>query len=378
MDRPRPSIWDVISVREARLLFWLVTLALIAVIVTLSAGLGAKLAEPAVILFIAWLMAYVLQPVVDLILRHLPVKSRGLAVAITYLLTVTITFVVLLGAGLALLQAAVAFVDRLPEILSQVGATLRPILDTLGIRMPGGADVVSAVQGFLVTYGGQLADAARSAVVNLVALVAALFTAVIISVGLAVGQVSLLGWLRTFLPESTYADLTALEQAIALAFGGFVRGRLLIGGIYGAVVLVTAIVFGVPFAPLIAVIAGLIVFIPWIGPLIGWAVLPAFALILAPDVVVPCLVVSLVGAVAIQVLVTQLVMGAAVKMSPVAVFAVVIIGASLAGIAGAVFAIPVAASILAITDYLRQRDLLLRAATAGETASPPGSSSPSA
>jgi predicted PurR-regulated permease PerM len=78
------------------------------------------------------------------------------------------------------------------------------------------------------------------------------------------------------------------------------------------------------------------------------------------------------------VLVTQLVMGAAVKMSPVAVFAVVIIGASLAGIAGAVFAIPVAASILAITDYLRQRDLLLRAATAGETASPPGSSSPSA
>jgi predicted PurR-regulated permease PerM len=366
MDRPRPSIWDVVSVREARLLFWLVTLALIAVIGTLGADLGAKLAEPAVILFIAWLMAYVLQPVVDLILRHLPVKSRGLAVGITYLLTVTITFVVLLGAGLALLQAAVAFVDRLPDILRQVGATLGPILDTLGIRMPGGADVVSAVQGFLVTYGGQLADAARSAVVNLVALVAALFTAVIISVGLAVGQVSLLGWLRTFLPESTYADLTALEQAIAIAFGGFVRGRLLIGAIYGAVVLVTAIVFGVPYSPLIAVIAGLIVFIPWIGPLIGWAVLPAFAFILAPDVVVPCLVVSLISAVVVQVLVTQLVMGAAVKMSPVAVFAVVIIGASLAGIAGAVFAIPVAASILAITDYLRRRDVLLRAAEPGE------------
>ncbi len=377
MDRPRPSIWDVLSAREARLLFWLVTLALIAVIGTLGADLGAKLAEPAVILFIAWLMAYVLQPVVDLILRHLPVKSRGLAVAITYLLTVTVTFVVLLGAGLALLQAAVAFVDQLPAILQKVGATLRPILDTLGIRVPGGADVVAAVQSFLVTYGGQLADAVRSAVVNLVAVVAALFTAVIISVGLAVGQVSLLGWLRTFLPESTYADLTALEQAIAVAFGGFVRGRLLIGAIYGAVVLVTAIVFGVPYSPLIAVIAGLIVFIPWIGPLIGWAVLPAFALILAPDVVVPCLIVSLVGAVVIQVLVTQLVMGAAVKMSPVAVFAVVIIGASLAGIAGAVFAIPVAASILAITDYLRRRDVLLRATTEPETAPTAGSTSPS-
>ncbi len=36
------------------------------------------------------------------------------------------------------------------------------------------------------------------------------------------------------------------------------------------------------------------------------------------------------------------------------------LGGALAGILGAVFAIPVAAAILAITDYLRQRDVLLR------------------
>ena len=55
-------------------------------------------------------------------------------------------------------------------------------------------------------------------------------------------------------------------------------------------------------------------------------------------------------------------MGAAVNMSPVAVFSVVILGTAVAGIAGAIFAIPTAAAILAITDYLRQRDVLLRAA----------------
>jgi predicted PurR-regulated permease PerM len=63
-------------------------------------------------------------------------------------------------------------------------------------------------------------------------------------------------------------------------------------------------------------------------------------------------------------------MGAAVKMSPVAVFAVVMIGASLAGILGAVFAIPVAASILAIIDYLRQRDILLRVSTEAAAVAP--------
>ena len=48
------------------------------------------------------------------------------------------------------------------------------------------------------------------------------------------------------------------------------------------------------------------------------------------------------------------------KMSPIAVFVVVMLGGAIAGVLGAIFAIPVAATILAITDYLRQRDVLLR------------------
>lgn len=54
-------------------------------------------------------------------------------------------------------------------------------------------------------------------------------------------------------------------------------------------------------------------------------------------------------------------MAGAVKMTPVAVFVVVILGTAIAGIMGAIFAIPTAAAILAVTDYLRQRDVLLRA-----------------
>ncbi len=307
-------------------------------------------------------MAYVLEPLVSWLQRHLPFRGRGVAVALTYLVTAIVAFVVLLSAGVALLNAAVAFVDNLPAILEKVGTMLQPLISALGLELPSGGDVVAAFQDYLRTYANELADAASMAIRNGITIVAALITAVFISVGLAMGQVSLLGWLRRFLPRSTYRDLTELERAIAVSFGGFVRGRLLIGAVYGSVVVIAALVFGVPYAPLIGVIAGLIVFIPWIGPLLGWAVLPAFAMVLAPEAVVPCLVVSLIAAVAIQLVVTQFVMGAAVKMSPVAVFVVVILGTAIAGIIGAIFAIPVAAAVLAITDYLRQRDVLLRAA----------------
>ncbi len=363
MSDPRPDAWaTVTSPRERRLLFWLVLIALVAVIATLSAGVVSTLSGPAVILFVAWLMAYVLEPFVDWLAHHMPFKSRGLSVAVTYVTTVVIAFVVLLGAGMALLQAAIAFAQNLPAIVAQAKAAVQPLLEFLGFAPTGSFDLASAIGEFVAQNGQAIADAASAVVVNIVAVIAGLFTAIIISVGLAAGQVTLLGWLRRFLPERTYVDLAALERAIAVSFGGFVRGRGLIGLIYGAMVLVIALLFRIPFAPLIAVIAGMIVFIPWIGPLIGWAVLPAFAAISVPDAVIPCLILSLIGAIGIQMVVTQFVMGAAVNMSPVAVFSVVILGTALAGIAGAIFAIPTAAAVLAITDYLRQRDVLLRAA----------------
>jgi hypothetical protein len=50
----------------------------------------------------------------------------------------------------------------------------------------------------------------------------------------------------------------------------------------------------------------------------------------------------------------------------------VILGTAVAGIIGAIFAIPTAAAILSVTDYLRQRDVLLRA----EDAEPEPGTSP--
>jgi len=361
-----PSWSGVVSRREARLVFWLVALALVGAIVTLYADVFAVFAGPAIILFVAWLMSYVLEPPVSFIQRHLPFRGRGVAVAITYVVTALVAFVVIGAALIAVINAAVAFSDNLGAISTKIGEVLRPVIEALGLTPPTSGSVLTSIQRFLAENASQIADAVTGIARNLIGATAALITAVIISVGLAMGQVSLLGWMRRFLPSSTYRDLTELEGAIAVSFGGFVRGRLLIGAIYGAVIGIAAVVLGIPYGALIAVIAGLIVFIPWIGPLIGWAVLPAFALILAPDEVAPAAAISIATAVVIQVVVTQFVMAGAVRMPPVAVFVVVILGSAIAGVLGAIFAIPTAAAILAVTDYLRQRDVMLRAGDGAE------------
>ena len=63
-----------------------------------------------------------------------------------------------------------------------------------------------------------------------------------------------------------------------------------------------------------------------------------------------------------QMIVTRMVMGRAVKIRAAAVLAVVMLGTAIAGVMGAIFAIPTTAAILAITDYLKKRDVLLREA----------------
>ena len=376
-ERSRPrSLAGVISPRELRLLFWLVLIVLVGLIGLLGSGIADTLSGPAVILFVAWLMAYVLEPPVTWLTRHLPFHSRGVAVAVTYLVTVLVTFVVLLGAGAALLGAALTFVEQLPEIVARVKAVLQPMAESAGLAPPSAVDLPAAISAAVAENGDALAAAARAALHNVVLVVAGLFTAVVISVGMAAGEVTLLGWLRRFLPERSYADIAALERAIAVSFGGFIRGRGAIGLIFGGLIAVAAVLIGIPFAPLIAVIAGLIQFIPFIGPLLGWAVLPAFALVVAPEAAPQALVASLLIALLLQLVVTRMVMGRAVRISAATVLAVVMIGTAVAGIIGAIFAIPATAALLSITDYLRRRDVLLRAEVDDPDAAAPGGTTP--
>jgi predicted PurR-regulated permease PerM len=160
-ERSRPrSLAGVVSPRELRLLFWLVIIVLVGLIGLLGSGIADTLSGPAVILFVAWLMAYVLEPAVTWLTRHLPVHSRGVAVAVTYLVTVIVTFVVLLGAGAALLGAALTFIEQLPEIVDRVEAALQPIAASAGLTPPSPVDLPAAVSAAVAENGDAIATAA--------------------------------------------------------------------------------------------------------------------------------------------------------------------------------------------------------------------------
>ena len=133
---------------------------------------------------------------------------------------------------------------------------------------------------------------------------------------------------------------------------GYVTGNLLISLIAGGVAYATLMSLGSPFALPVAVLVAVLDLVPLIGATLGTVVAAAAAL---PEGVVQAIVVVAVFVVYQQLenhLIQPLVYGRTVQLSPLMVLIAVLIGGQVAGIIGALLAIPVAGSIEVVLTEL--------------------------
>ncbi len=141
--------------------------------------------------------------------------------------------------------------------------------------------------------------------------------------------------------------------------GGWMRGQLVLGIIIGALYFFAYWIIGVPYALLLALLGGLLEFIPYIGPFI--AAVPA--VILGLSVSPTHALIALAATILIQRIendiVVPKVMQKAVGLNPIVSLIAFMIGAKLFGVVGAIFAIPVAtAASVALIEIIRfQREV---------------------
>ena len=134
----------------------------------------------------------------------------------------------------------------------------------------------------------------------------------------------------------------------AKSITGYISGNLLISVICGGLTYAALKIMGVPFAGLIAIFVGFADLIPLIGATLGAIV----ALIAAAFHSVPALIVVAIFFVAYQQLenhvLQPLILSRTVKLNPLAVIVAILVGVELAGILGALLAIPFAGIIQVI------------------------------
>jgi predicted PurR-regulated permease PerM len=314
-------------------------------------------------ILIAGLLAVALNPAVEAIERR--GLKRGYAASIVFALAL----LVLTGIGFLVIPPLVRqvtdFVNAVPDFIDDLTAGRGPfgwLQDEYQIVDRIRAAIEKQGVGGVLGLSEPVLDIVRSVVTAVVGVITVIF----LTFFMLLEGPRTIGGVLALLPESVRPRYERVGRDIYRTISGYVTGNLLISLVAG--VLATAVLFAAGSD--YAVALGLLVAILDLVPLAG----ATLAAIIAGTVVFieagwfRCLIV-IAFFVAYQQfenhVLQPLVYGRTVQLSPLAVLCAVLIGAQLAGILGALLAIPIAGSLLAIAREILDYRKEVAAATSG-------------
>ncbi len=224
-------------------------------------------------LLVAALLAYLLNPAVDLLKRKTRLQHRA-AVSIVYLL-----FLILLATVLVtLVPVAISQVNRLSIELGRIQASLEqsvaaPIV-VAGYPMPlddALVEINEAISQFL--HPTQLFRVLRIATSNLVWILIIL----VVAYYLLRDWVKMREWLVRLAPEAYQPDVRQLHEEVKVVWRSYLRGQLALMLSVGVLTTLASAAVGLRGAMALGLLAGALDLIPSLGPTVALVVAASLA-----------------------------------------------------------------------------------------------------
>ena len=349
-----------LSPRERRWLEAILVLGAISltfVVLGFLANLLAAFGDLILVFFLAWLLAFILTPVVA---RLSTVMTRGGAVAIVYVALFGGLVAGSIAIATALAGSIADFIASVPTVREDLPSIMAPWqaqLDSLGLVR---IDLVSGTTAFLDNlnrYATQLAGPLQEIAVASLGAIANLLLILILSLYMVADRDRLLGSALRLVPPTYKEETRVLQESIARSFGGFLRGQAIMGLVFAAMAVATSTVFRLDYVAATSTVAGLLMAVPFFGPFVAWAPPVLVALLLRPDALLPTVIAMAVGWLLVMNVLQPRLMSQALRIHPIVVLGSVLVGAKIAGISGAIFGIPIAAVLSALFFHALQRQV---------------------
>jgi predicted PurR-regulated permease PerM len=305
---------------------------------------------------VAMLLACALNPAVEAFER------RGLKRGWAATLVFVIALLVLTGIGFLIIPPLVSqvtdFVNAVPDFIDDLTAGRGPfgfLQDEYQIVDRIRAAIEEQGVGGVLGLSEPVLDIVRSVVTAVVGVITIVFLTYFM---LLEGPRTVTGILG-LLPESTRPRFERVGRGIYSTISGYVTGNLLISVVAGTLATIVLFAVGSDYAVALGLLVAILDLIPLAGATLA-AIIVSTVVFLETDWL-RCLIV--IGFfIAYQQfenhVLQPLVYGRTVQLSPLAVLCAVLIGAQLAGILGALLAIPIAGSLLAVVreilEYRRE------------------------
>jgi predicted PurR-regulated permease PerM len=318
----------------------------ITVLVGLALALVYLAWRPLTWIIIAAVLATALNPAVEAIERR--GQKRVWAATVVFVLAL----LVVTGIGFLVIPPLVTqvteFGNALPDFIDDLTAGRGPLgwlQDEYQIVDRIREAIEKQGVGGILGLGGPVLDVVRSVVTAVVGAITVIFLTYFM---LLEGPRTIRGLLG-LLPEPTRPRYERVGRDIYQAISGYVTGNLLISLVAGTLSTIVLFALGSEYAVALGLLVAVLDLIPLAGATLA-AILVSTVIFIETDWV-RCLIV--IGFfIAYQQfenhVLQPLVYGRTVQLSPLAVLCAVLIGAQLAGILGALLAIPIAGSLIAI------------------------------
>lgn len=322
-----------------------VTLLLVALVIQILGGFTQIL----LIVFAAWLLAFVLSPVVAWVVDR-RWMSRGVAITVVYAAT-------LIGSGFLLFYAASSIGASMGELAAEFPVTRARIEGTLsswedvvslGLFEP---DLVGLFRDVEATAARVVSSAIGEVPSVTVVVLGGLVLVIILSLYMLADSERILAKLNRVVPTRYADEAEILERTVARAFGGFLRAQVILAAVQTGLTVAVVLLAGLPYGFLIVAASAMAMLIPFFGPplallppIVATAIFrPEWLLIVAPILLV-------VQTVLVNYLQPRL-MREALGMHPILVLVGLLVGAQVAGLWGALFGIPLLAVLNVFFNY---------------------------
>lgn len=292
----------------------------------------------------AFFLAVALNPAVESLSKFMPKRKRGLAAGVVFILAIALLAFMVFTLIPPLVDQTQALIHDLPNLadkLQHASGTIPDFArqhDLVQVVKNNQSQFVSRLTSFSGSFVGIVRGIATSLVATLTVLVLTFFMIV-------EGPQLMRGFWKLH-PSARQTHRKELASQMYKAVTGYVTGNLLTSLIAGVVSAIALTLIGMRFAIPLGIVVGIFDLVPLVG-----ATLAAFAvcgLTLVYSDFSAALIMAIFFLVYQQIenhFLQPLVYSRTVKMSPLMVLVSAILGASLAGLLGALLAIPVAASL---------------------------------
>jgi len=334
--------------RQRRLIDAALILAVVAlafVVLSDMAGVFYAFGDVLLLFFLAWLLSFALLPLIRGVTAVVPRIPQAGAVIVVYLAIVVLLLAIVVQASASLASSIAQFIQDAPRFEDQLQNLLAQVQEQL-IALGFQVDLVSQapiIVENLQQSALQLVGPLQSLAFASIGVFGNVLLLVILSIYIAIDRAAIVAFLYRLVPPGFVTEARLLQTSVSRSFGGFLRGQLIMGAAFGAFTAVVNILFGLDYAALTTVTAGLLHAIPFFGPFVSWVPPVAVALLFDPGAVVPVLILMGISWFVTMNVLSPRLMSGAVGVHPIVVLASVVIGGKIAGIAGAIFGIPIAA-----------------------------------